>query len=228
MKLKIVAKKYLCSMLVMTCLISNVAFAGDFGFKKDIGIEKVWRVDLSSEVDENSLNDEHISLKDKSGKVVKCKYRLENEGKTIVVVPEHYYEYGQIYELSISNIKSTNQKLLSQEATMSFEVQDLSLEERKELLKKRIVESIDNVEGGIDVSHYRIPYEDFEEVRLELSIAGLLRGVMTFGSDSEDRYEFLKKYAKPGNAYAEQNKDFRGEPGDLAHIGYAYPETFLP
>jgi len=222
------SKKWLVFVVIIVCAFSNIVFASDFGMKKDIGVEKIWRVDLNNIVDEASLTNKNISIKDDFNQLVHCKFRLENGGKTIAIIPDAYYEYGQNYDLFISNLKSINNKILTSDVTMSFEIKELSLKERKEMLKAHIVQGISDFEGSIDVSKHRVPYEDFLEIKSELNRAGLLRGVMVGGSESEEMIAFLEKYVKPGSDYAEKYKDFRGEPGTVGSIVYAYPEGFQP
>lgn len=121
---------YVFLLICLLVLVAPVTSKADTQWKSPsapVDSKKVWNITFSKSVDESTIRNETIYILDGKGHLQSTTAILSNTNSRRVIVkpPKDGYVENRNYVLHISsNLKSTNQKSLTDDVFMNFSIQD--------------------------------------------------------------------------------------------------------
>ena len=93
---------------------------------KDVEPTKEWKVKLNNDLDENSLTNEAVYVRDDSGTIIQTKLTVDQDQRTILIAPpDKGYQSGKSYTLYIEDTLLTSSgKQLKEPVKMEFTISD--------------------------------------------------------------------------------------------------------
>ena len=94
-----------------------------YAVKSETKANKKWDVNFSGALLNSPENLDRVTVKDASGEIVDMKVKLSADGKTVSILPSAEYEKGELYYITISDVKSASGKTLKQDIRSIFIVE---------------------------------------------------------------------------------------------------------